>query len=194
MKKNFTILILLIILILIAIFFYLNMKNFDNNLFNKTASEKNIETNSKNGNTETQNNPQTSGSNEESSDSQPPSQNSDSSNSCYNKQITYSIENINEYYFCNLEDAGSCIDKTAKCSIKVKNLDKTIGGNFEIRFSFFEKENRSNIVETSLSNSFIAPNEEKILKSELVIQGGGADKNISCYYSTTEVPKEKICS
>ena len=199
MKRKFRtpmILIILIILISIAIFFYFNTRDLDKNLFNKTLGKnQDSETNSGNENTKTQNNLQTTGnSNDDASDSQTSSQNTNSENSfCYNKQATYSIGNINEYYFCNSLESSSCVDKTAKCSVKVQNLDKTISGNFEIKFSFFEKENRSNIVEISSSNSFIAPNEEKILKSELVIQGNNADKNLSCYYSTTEVPKEKIC-
>lgn len=199
MKKKFKISlisIISIVLILVAIFFYSSIKNFDNKLFNKIPEEnKGSGIGSGNEILKTQNNSQPTASDSAVGGSESSSKTSSPSNSsCYDEQATYSIGNINEYYFCNSEEAGSCIDKTAKCSVKVQNLDITLSGNFEIKFSFFEKENRSNIIETTLSNSFISPNEEKILKAELVIQGSNANKNISCYYSTTEVPNKKICS
>ncbi|MFA4953329.1 MAG: hypothetical protein WC584_03840 [Candidatus Pacearchaeota archaeon] len=205
MRRKFrtsAILIVLIILVLISILFYFYNfttlpKNLDN-FFNQKKQNQNNEDNTENNNINQNipdNNPQTAGSsNEGNSEGQTATQNSIPTNPCVYKQITYSIGDLTEYYFCNSEESRICVDKTAKCSVKIKNLDDTLGGNFAIKFSFAEKENRSNIIITSTSNSIISPNEQKILKSELVIQGNNADKNLSCYYSTTEIPKEKICS
>ncbi len=119
--------------------------------------------------------------------------NSESPDSCYTDKVAYSIGDIREFYICNLEEENKCIDKIAKCSVKVNNFDNEISGIFEVKFTFFEKQNMSNVISTSLVGLFVGSKDMKLFNSEELIQGEDADKNLSCHYSTTKVPRKKIC-
>ena len=116
-----------------------------------------------------------------------------SSGSCYTDQVTYSIGDIKESYICNSKEEDKCVNKIAKCSVKVNNFDDEISGIFEVKFTFFEKENLSNIISTSLISLSIGPKDMGLFNTEELIQGEDADKNLSCHYSTIKVPRKEIC-
>lgn len=199
--KIFIIYLISVVLVLTAIFFYYDnfIKNPENiNLFNNITkyNSDNLEEEIINN----QSNKQTiTGSYFDGDSSSDRSSSSDSStatnsgSSCSYRQISYSIVNLNEFSICNLEEENLCVDKTAKCSVEVINFDKTIGGEFEIKFSFYNEENRKDIIASLFSNTLINPNKKQNLETELIIKGENANKNISCYYTATKIPKEKVC-
>ena len=117
-----------------------------------------------------------------------------SAKNCIYNQVSYSIGELNEYYFCNLEQEGVCVDKTAKCSVEVINFDETLGGTFGILFTLNEKENRDNIIQTQSASTYIEADNKKKLIIETTILGQEADKNISCSYTSTQIPQHEICS
>lgn len=121
-------------------------------------------------------------------------QESKSGISCVEKQISYSIERVSEEYICNREESGVCIDKTARCAVEINSFSESTSGIFYIKLTFNEIENRSNIIATETADSYIDALNTNRINVETVIPGEDANKNLFCIYSTTKVPKEKICS
>jgi len=122
------------------------------------------------------------------------SSNTGTASNCVYNQISYSIGELNEFYFCNLEQENICVDKTAKCSVEVENFDETLGGNFEIFFTLSEKENKENIIQTQSVSKYIEFNSKQKLMMETTILGTEANKNLSCSYLSTKIPQQEICS
>ena len=98
---------------------------------------------------------------------------------------------------CNNYEENICVDKTSYCAIEVKNLDGETTGTFTIRFTHFEIQNQNNIIETEDVSFTLSPGEIKLFESEINIQSSGEDgnanKDISCTFSSEEIPTKMIC-
>ena len=120
-------------------------------------------------------------------------QESKSGLSCVERQISYSIGKVSEEYICNQEQSGVCIDKTARCAAEINSFSESTSGIFYIKITFNELENNSNIIATETADSYVEASNTNRINAETTIIGENANKNLFCSYSTTEVPKEKIC-
>ena len=117
---------------------------------------------------------------------------------CYEGQISYSITNFNVTSICNAYDEEICLDKTVICSIEIHNMDDDISGFFEIKLLFVEEGgNLENPIDEKTSRFFLEPQDYNLFEDSINIQssgqGGLANKEITCFYSTLEVPKKSFC-
>jgi hypothetical protein len=112
---------------------------------------------------------------------------------CEERQISYSLSNFVKTEECNEFSGQTCIDKTAFCSIEVKNLDYEVGGTFTLEFTFFDITDKSTIQTTQVSDN-IDPRETKTFKSTINVQSPDANKEISCSYLTSQIPTKTICN
>ena len=123
---------------------------------------------------------------------------SGSTSGCATQQISYSAANFNANSVCNNQDEnGFCIDKTVTCSITINNLDGEIGGIFEISFKFFEQGNSGNILFLASSESFLEPGEQHTFEGIFNVQSqgeqGDANKDLTCFYNTINIPRKEVC-
>jgi len=117
-----------------------------------------------------------------------------SQNNCEERQISYSLTKFQKTSKCNEFSGQNCIDKTATCSIDVKNLDYNIGGTFTISFTFFDLKDESYIIQTTQVFYPIEPRNIKTFLSEINVQLPDSNKEISCSYITLEIPTKTVCS
>jgi len=118
---------------------------------------------------------------------------------CTEKQISYSMENLNKTSVCNANQDGICTDKTVSCSVEIHNLDNDVGGIFKLELIFL-KEGGNKLTDgfdiTPLELS-VNPKQSQIFSHSTNIQSTGtngtANKEINCFYNTLEVPRKEVC-
>lgn len=124
---------------------------------------------------------------------------SQSESTCSTKQISYSMENLNKISICNLNQSDICLDKTISCSIDIHNLDIETNGNFKMELIFLEKGKNKEIdgFDIKTSQLFVESLEYETFTDSTNIQSTGIDglanKEISCFYNTIEVPVKEVC-
>jgi len=122
-----------------------------------------------------------------------------SGSTCSMKQISYSLENFNKTSICNINQSGICWDKTVICSVEINNLDNEISGTFKIELMFLEKggNKETDGFDITSSDFLLSPKQSEIFLHSTNIQSTGEDglanKEISCFYNTLEIPKKEIC-
>jgi len=118
-----------------------------------------------------------------------------SSNNCYKKRISYSLQNFIVQEECNLFTDGNCVDKTVECSMIAFNFDDSIGGDFDVSIRVFEKGLSSeNYLQEAFDTSLISSMSSQNFSETFNIQGLDAGKNLDCAFSTVSVPKIEVCS
>ena len=122
-----------------------------------------------------------------------------SESECIEKQISYSMINLNKTSICNHYENEICTDKTVECSIEIHNRDNEVGGFFGVELIFIEEEeNIENSLGTKTSRFFLGPMTHNTFKDSINIQGTEEDnlanKNINCLFNTLEVPRKMVCS
>jgi hypothetical protein len=105
-------------------------------------------------------------------------------------RIPYALENFNTIEECLEYDNQVCIKKTTTCQLNLKNLDKEVSGNFEIRFSVLDSYNEEinydnirNYVPASFDQEFVA---------SFNILGNQARENITCIQEMIAVPTKFV--
>lgn len=131
---------------------------------------------------------------------------------CETKDLPYSVDNTAfDYNTCNqqedlcieyflgicTEKKTYCIDRSASCSLDLRNLDGEESGTWTIKHLFLEQ-GTSNVIKTSESSIYLYPQTSKRVSGQIRItsQGetGDANKNIgSCNYQVLRVPTKQVC-
>ena len=118
------------------------------------------------------------------------------SENCAESQISYSLTNFQTNSNCITFENEVCTNKDVSCSLDVNNLDSQTSGNFVINFRFFNYANSELIEERQISN-FVEAQNSQLFTTTINIQSQGADGNanqeISCSFSSVEIPRREIC-
>jgi hypothetical protein len=202
-KRMIIILIVIIVLVLSAIIFLSITKKDEikkkitemkeSSSTEETSEDLGINTQNENEQTETN-----AGGGGGDGDSAGSSSQSTPSSNCQERQISYSMINPNKTSICNEYLGEICINKTTICSIEIENRDNEIGGLFKIEIIFVEKDlGRESGFYSEPLEYYIEPREKQIFEASTNIQSTGeeglANKEINCFYTTKEIPKEQIC-
>jgi hypothetical protein len=117
---------------------------------------------------------------------------SSSGSSCSLRKISYSLKEFNKVSTCNQYEGDVCISKTVNCSLEVTNLDFEISGNFEIKFEFFEQ-GQEEILYSAEDAQVLGPRESAIFEASANFQGADAGKELTCDFSTEQIPQREVC-
>ena len=120
----------------------------------------------------------------------PPTDDIPDTETCREKQISYSVKNLKEISTCNIWQYG-CTDKTINCSVDIQNLDYETAGNFEIKFTISDES--ENEITYKTVNYFLEIREGKTFEALIIVIGENADKELSCSYNTIIIPRKQIC-
>src|SRR3989344_199710 len=126
------------------------------------------------------------------------SESTNSESECEETQISYSLQNFLKNTTCISFDGLDCIEKTSFCSLLVTNLDENITGTFSINFEHYELGNQSNIIQNDLQTFALSPDQGETFTSSIMIQSrgenGNANKEITCTFSSEEIPAKILCA
>jgi len=128
-----------------------------------------------------------------SSSSSSSSSSGSSQSGCAEQQISYSASNFIASPICNQYSGQSCMDKDITCSITITNLDDGVDGIFGVAFRFFEEDNEAVILHSPSQEQSLGPGDLYIFEEVFHVAGDDANKEITCFYTTTEIPKKEIC-
>ncbi len=110
-----------------------------------------------------------------------------------NRKISYSLTDLNQSIKCSSFQNNACINKEISCKIKVKNLDSTISGEFQIKFFIYEAQTENRLSQKIIEKE-ISPAEIEIFGTTFQIQKENANKELSCGFLTEKVPTKNVCN
>jgi hypothetical protein len=123
-----------------------------------------------------------------------------SGQTCYTRQLTYTIKNNFKNETCNFYDNQSnCIDKTVFCSAEIENID-SVPGDFTVRLVFVEdrKDKETEYFGEVIESFNLNPLQTYTMSSQENIQSIGqeglANKIINCFFNTVGDVQAQICS
>lgn len=109
---------------------------------------------------------------------------------CRMQQISYSLKNFGKTQECISYAGEECLMKTITCSLEVNNLDYEISGSFAVKFDFFAD---GAILESVTDTKMVEPRAAEIFLADYQVQGENANKELTCSFSTEEVPEREVC-
>ncbi|MBI2045128.1 hypothetical protein HYT23_03655 [Candidatus Pacearchaeota archaeon] len=119
--------------------------------------------------------------------------------SCYNQQISYSIQDIQKNSVCLIQIKKSCDKQYLNCSAEVHNLDVLVAGDFELDIIFYDiSKGINNSIYTISKKLTLGPGEFETIRGEYTSSYNpfavSLPPDLDCSFNTVKVPKKEVCS